>query len=371
MSPSNLGWPVPRTASIADRLARWCYELVFVPSVYGGEAGICDRLEEWSASIFDTRVQRIGNSLVLGDLADSRPTIALAGHLDTVPPPEGIEAEPLLDGDIVRGLGSADMKSGLAVMCALAEDVVDQPCPFNLVLVLYEREEGPYVDNGLGVLLHRVPDLRRTELCICMEPTRNIVELGCSGSLHATVSFSGKAAHSARPWLGENAIHKAAGLLSRLDELDPRPVDRDGLVFLEVISATTAAGGRARTTIPDRFDLNLNYRFAPGRSLEEAEGKLVELVGPEATIEITDRAPSGRVCADNAIVSRLVELSGNSPKPKQAWTDVAQLAAAGVDAINFGPADYEQAHRVGEHASVMAMVQSYQVLRRLLTPEKP
>ena len=366
MSQSDSVWPVPQSAPLFDRLGRWCYELVSIPSVYGNEASICDRLDVWAASVFSDRIQRFGNSLVLGDLADTRPTVVLAGHLDTVLPPEGIEAEPHIDGEYIRGLGSADMKSGLAVMCAIAEDLADKPGPYNLVLVLYEKEEGPYVNNGLGVVLAGVPELSDADFCLCMEPTNNVVELGCNGSIHATITFTGKAAHSARPWLGENAIHKAGELLTKLGRLEPRKAVFEDLAFLEVISATTVKGGRARTTIPERLDMNLNYRFAPGKSLEQAEKELRDFVGPEASVEITDLAPSGRVCADNPIARRLVEFSGKPAEPKQAWTDVAQVTAAGLDAVNFGPADYRQAHKVGEHAHIPAMVHCYDIVMRLL-----
>ena len=367
MSQSNGGWPVvDPDCSLADRLAAWCQALVAIESVYGNEREIADTMERWSTAVFKAEhIVRIGNNLVLGDLSAAGETLALVGHLDTVPPPDGTVAEVKRDDGRIYGLGSSDMKAGVAVMCALAEEMATADSDLNLVVVLYEKEEGPHEASGLRTVLSDVPSLKNAALAICMEPTENAVQLGCVGSMHATLTVRGKAAHSARPWQGENAIHNAAGLLTRLGEFGRKRVSVGDLEFSEVMNATLVSGGRARTIIPDHLELNINYRFAPGRDLGSAEAVLRAIVAGEADIEITDRAPSGAVCADNQLMQRLLAAVGQIPEPKQAWTDVARLAEAGIDAINFGPGSPHQAHQVGEYANVALMVESYELLRSL------
>ena len=212
----------------------------------------------------------MGHSLVVGRLEDPRPTVALVGHLDTVPahPSDG---PPRIEGERVFGLGASDMKGGLAVMMALAEDLPLRELPVNLVLILYEREEGPYLESGLGPLFEQRPELKRVRFGIAMEPTDGLVQVGCVGTLHATLKFTGRSAHSARPWQGENAIHKAGPLLTELLARQRVEVLHAGFAFFEVMSVTLAHGGRARNVVPDTLELNLNYRFAPGKSLEQAQ----------------------------------------------------------------------------------------------------
>lgn len=365
MSPSEGVWPTS-SLSPRERLLGWCRSLVGVESIYANEGELADRLEPWARAITGDRIHRVRHTLLLGHPADDKPTIALAGHLDTVRPPNGTFEGPRVDGDKLFGLGTSDMKAGVAVMCALAEDHRELIDSGKLVVILYDREEGPHDDNGLGILLDVYPELHDIDLAICMEPTDNGVQLGCVGGLHATVTYRGQAAHSARPWQGDNAIHKAGPLLTRLAGLERVPVECGPLTFFEVISATTGKGGRGTTIVPDQFDLNLNYRFAPGKSLSTAEDELRAFVGAEAEVVITDRAPSGRVCDDNLLAETLVELSRQVPQAKQAWTDVARLTESGIDAVNYGPGSPSQAHQVGEFVVIDQMVHSFERLGELL-----
>jgi succinyl-diaminopimelate desuccinylase len=259
------------------------------------------------------------------------------------------------------------MKGGLAVMMALAEALPTNRLPYNLVLLFYEREEGPYLENGLGLLYDALPQLRSLALAITMEPTDNVVQVGSMGSAHATVRFFGKAAHSARPWQGENAIHKAGPLLVKLLERPRREVSFAGFPFYEVFTVTKAGGGRARNVVPDSFEMNLNYRFAPGKSLEEAQREMRELVGDRAQLEFADLAPSGRVCTDNPLFKTLLSVTGLPAASKQAWTDVARFSAFGVDAVNFGPGSTAQAHQENESASIAALDEAYGKLAAFLT----
>jgi succinyl-diaminopimelate desuccinylase len=348
-------------------LAEQTLALCAIPSVIGEERLLTDRLESWAANYFvpDERF-RHSHSLVLGRRNDPRPSLALVGHVDTVPVPAGGFPNPRQEGDRLFGLGSSDMKGGIAVMMRLVETLPRANLPYNLLLVLYEGEEGPYLDNGLEPLFDRVPELSQLSFAVALEPTDGEVQVGCVGSLHATIRFRGQAAHSARPWQGLNAVHAAGPLLAKLLARPPHEVEQAGFCFREVMSITRAQGGRARNVIPDLFELNLNYRFAPGKDLATAEAEVHAAVGPEAQVEFTDRAPSGRVCADHPLFRHLVEVSERPAAPKQAWTDVARFNQRGVDGVNFGPGETAQAHQESESASVSALGRAYGQLSRFL-----
>jgi succinyl-diaminopimelate desuccinylase len=270
---------------------------------------------------------------------------------------------PHRDGDRLVALGSSDMKSGLAVMMELAERLPRDERAFDLVLVFYSREEGPFEENELADVLREVPALRESSLAICLEPTSNKLQLGCVGSIHATLTFQGRAAHSARPWQGANAVHAAGPLLAHLASLPPREAVSGGLAFREVMTVTRIEGGRARNVVPDRCTLNLNYRFAPDKSLDvavEDVKALAERFG--ADVVFTDLSPSCPAYADHPLVQRLVSRTGAAVEPKQAWTDVARLAAAGIPAVNFGPGSPEQAHQAGECLELPQLARCYELL---------
>lgn len=352
---------LPR-ATLAERTRDLCA----IASPIGEERALADALQAWAADHFaPNEIRRVSHSLVLGSFDGPRPTIVLAGHLDTVPAHPG-DGPARLEGGRVFGLGASDMKGGVAVMLQLAERLDRAALPVNLALVLYEREEGPYTENGLEPVFAQVPELSKVALAICMEPTDGELQVGCVGGLHARVTFTGKSAHSARPWQGENAVHKAGAFLHELHGRARVRVEQGGLEFFEVVSATLASGGRARNVVPDRFELNLNTRFAPGKSLDEAEAELHALVAGRADVEVIDRSPSGRVCLDNPHVQRFVKSAGVKVASKQAWTDVARFGVRGVDAVNFGPGDTAQAHQKNESASVAGLEDAYAKLEAYL-----
>ena len=366
-APTCTKRPARMTATVdADSLAEQTLALCRIPSVIGEEAALADHVQGWAAKHFaGADIRRHSHSLVVGKLFDPRPTVALVGHLDTVPLLPN-ELAPHRDGARVHGLGASDMKGGLAVMMALAETLPLATLPINLLLLFYEREEGPYLESGLGPLFAHYPALGEVKFAIALEPTDNVVQVGCVGTLHATVRFRGKSAHSARPWQGVNAIHQAGALLSELAVREPRKVVQSGFEFFEVMSLTQAKGGRARNVVPDLFELNLNYRFAPGKSVEAAQADVQALVAGRAELEFLDLAPSGRVCSDNALFQALLATTGLPAAAKQAWTDVARFAAAGVDAVNFGPGETAQAHQANESAPVAALQLAYDKLSEFL-----
>lgn len=341
--------PALSAGALAERTAALCR----IPSVTGDERALCDYLEA-EARARGAAVHRVGQSLVIGALDDPRPTLALVAHLDTVPahPDDGAVRT---EGEKLYGLGASDMKGGLAVALALGEVLPLGDLPIHLLLVLYDREEGGYAENGLEPLFAAVPALSRLKLAVCLEPTDGQLQLGCVGGLQATVTFHGTSAHSARPWQGENAIHRAGELLTELHGRERVRVECAGLEFFEVMSATLAKGGTARNVVPDRFELNLNTRFAPGKTLDQAESELRALVAGRAEVLITDRSPSGRVCLDHGWVRQLAEGSGLPITSKQAWTDVARFGARGIDAINFGPGATAQAHQAHEWVEIAAL----------------
>jgi succinyl-diaminopimelate desuccinylase len=347
-------------------LAERALELIRVPSVIGHEGPLADLVEAWARAHYSpAEVRRVSHSLLIGRTSDARPTVALVGHLDTVPAHPGAGL-PRIEGDRLHGLGSSDMKGAVAVMMAVAESLDRARLPVNLLLILYEREEGPFQESGLGPLFAVAPELAQLAFAVALEPTDGAVQVGCVGSLHAALTFHGQAAHSARPWQGKNAIHAAGSLLTELDGRPRREVVVGGHTFFEVMSVTLAKGGRARNVVPDTLELNLNYRFAPGKSLAEAKDDVLRLVAGRCEVAFTDLAPSGRVVTGNPLLERLVQLSGRPAEAKQAWTDVARFSELGVDAVNYGPGETAQAHQRDESASVAALERSARVLRVLL-----
>jgi succinyl-diaminopimelate desuccinylase len=350
----------------ADELSGRALELCQIRSPVGEE----DEIAAYVAR--ETGGERIGNAVVCGRASGKRPALILAGHLDTVPLQEG-DFPARREGGRIFGRGASDMKGGLAVMIELWQRLDRASLPVELIEVYYDREEGPIAQNGLSPLLGRRPDLRKAALALCLEPTDLALQLGCCGSMHATFSFSGKSAHSARPWQGDNAIHKAGALLSWLQAQKPREVrvsgssNQDDLVFREVMTATRIAGFTGRNVVPALCELNVNFRFAPGRSLISAEEELQQLARRfAAACAVTDRAPSGPAVVDNPLLLELRALTAAPVEPKQAWTDVAQLAAHGIPAANFGPGEQAQAHQKGESCGEAALLRSYQMLERFL-----
>lgn len=336
--------------------------LVDIPSPVGHEEALCTALADRLSGHPSTRV---GNGLVVGERT-GRPLILLVGHIDTVPH-QGQPSAFIEDGRL-HGLGTSDMKSGVAVMIHLLESAAVREGPYDVIGAFYDREEGPVEENQLRTILTALPWLADAEFAVVLEPTDLQLEEGCNGAMNVTLRFHGKSAHSARPWLGENAILKATRVLDKLAALEPRPVVIRGLTFYEVASPTLAAGGVARNVIPKDFELNVSYRFTPDRTIDEAEEWFRSFVGDLADeVIFIDRAPAGPVPEHNEHLDRLERISGAQRHPKQGWTDVARLAEFGVPAINYGPGETALAHQVEESIPVANLEVAYDVLQRFLT----
>lgn len=358
--------PVPETPPLEELLL----ELLAMPCVTGDEGPIADWLERRYAAAGE-RVQRVGNSVVVGRPDPGRPTVLLVGHTDVVPPTED-DVVPRRDGDRIVGRGASDMKAGLAVALSCFEDVRLREGAYNLLVVAYAGEEGPHEGNELALLLADLEELAYAELAIVLEPTDLTVQLGCLGALHAELLFEGRAAHSARPWHGENALTKAGRFLAALDGRGPEDVELDGLVYREVMTATQAwtgggAPGGGRNVVPDRFTVNVNYRFAPTRDTGGAAAVMTAL-GEEwgATTSVVDAAPACPPRREAPLVEAFIGSVGLPVEPKQAWTDVARLDAVGVPALNFGPGMTAQAHQRGEYVPVEHLGRARAALARFL-----
>jgi succinyl-diaminopimelate desuccinylase len=337
-------------------------------SVTGAEKDLCDVLEMRLARRPGWRVERVANNLVVGrEVQDSsRERLVFAGHLDTVPEPEG-GIEVRVEGDRVHGRGASDMKAGDAVMLALIEGFDWSESRMEPLFVFYEREEGPHAENGLGVVFEAFPRVLEAEAALVLEPTEGALEAGCVGTAQVEVVFRGQAAHAARPWLGENAITKAGEFLAALHERSPEEVLVEGLPFYEVMTPTLAGGGRATNVVPDEFRININHRFAPGRDMQDVRRTFEGLLAPfgGAAFEVVDYAPSGPLALDNLVLRRFLE-AGMEVRPKQAWTDVARFAENGVAAANFGPGTPAQAHQADEWASLPLLEACYSRLDAFL-----
>jgi succinyl-diaminopimelate desuccinylase len=354
-------------ATALDETLLW---LTGMPSPIGEERALADAVESRlrERGVF-RRVTRIGDSIV-ADLAVPevpgvrRPRIGLVGHLDTVRTENG---PARIEGGRCYGSGASDMKSGLAVMLVLAESLPLDRLRCDITFVFYAREEGPFTENELGRVLSEDRSLTQLDLAVCLEPSDNRLHLGCNGSIHATLTFEGRTGHSARPWEGDNAITKAATFLAELGARDPIPSVIDGLTYRTVTTATQAKdGGRGRNVVPDRFIVNVNHRFSPTTSLEQAQGDLLALVDGRASVVFNDLSPAASPNASHPLVQRLIDTGVRGIEPKQAWTDVARFSALGVPAINFGPGENKEAHQKNESTSLALLHEGYDIFERWL-----
>lgn len=358
---------------VRSHLAERTLELVDIPSISGDEAAVLRRIRSHLPSGFE--LVDDDDAVVFAAPRERRtgaPFVLLAGHVDTVPVVGNVPATSR--GGAIVGRGAADMKGALAVMLELASELDRRPneADLHVGLCFFGREELPWSESALLPLFERCPAVTRADLAIVMEPTANAIEVGCLGNLNATVTITGRAAHSARPWLGDNAIHRAIAALAPLADLPDRDVTIEGLTYREVLNVTMIDGGVAANVIPDRVRARVNYRYAPGHRPEEAETRLRELLAASgAKVVVDGNAPPGPVSVANPLVERLRAAGGLRIGPKQAWTPVAEFAVAGVDAINFGPGDPQYAHRDDERVDIDALVVCHDVMRAFLGLETP
>ena len=336
-------------------------QLVNIESVSKNEQRIADAVEAALRPLGHLEVSRHGNTVVARTSLGLPERVVIAGHLDTVPLNDNLPA--VRDGDVLRGLGTCDMKGGVAVMLRLAATV---PAPNrDLTFLFYEAEEIESEFNGLHLLSQSDPDLLQADFAILMEPSDAVIEAGCQGTLRVDVTTRGERAHSARSWMGVNAIHRAGAVLDRLNAYEARKPVIDGLEYHEGLNAVFISGGVAGNVLPDVCTVQINHRFAPDRSEAEAAAYVREFfAGFE--VELTDTAPGALPGLDRPAAKEFIEAVGGEVNPKFGWTDVARFSALGVPAVNFGPGDPAYAHRRDELVQVDALVRSYRTLERVL-----
>ena len=342
-------------------------ELVDIPSVSHDERAITDDLEARLAAAPWLDVTRVGENLVARTHLGRSQRLVLGGHTDTVPANGNQGAR--IDGDVLWGLGSCDMKGGVAVLLELALTIPEPAV--DVTYVFYECEEIDSKYNGVERLFRERPDLLVGDAALLAEPTGAMVEAGCQGTLRAVVTQRGVRAHSARPWLGINAIHRLGPVLTAVAGFEGRKVEIDGCLYLEALSAVAVEGGVAGNVVPDRATVELNHRFAPDRTHEEAGEFVRDLVGEVDEFEVVDFAVAALPGLGHPLLRSLVEASGGPPRAKLGWTDVARFAARGIPATNFGPGDPNVAHAADERVTRAELEKVFSVLGALLGLKSP
>ncbi|GGN89170.1 succinyl-diaminopimelate desuccinylase [Actinoplanes lobatus] len=333
-----------------------------IPSVSGDEKALADAVEAALHAYPHLEVLRDGDAVVARTSLGRPARVVIAGHLDTVPIADNLPC--VMDGDILRGRGTVDMKAGVAVMLRLAAGLTAPR--HDLTFVFYDHEEVAAKLNGLGRLVRNHPEWLAGDFAILGEPSDGTVEGGCQGTIRIKITVPGVAAHAARSWKGSNAIHSAGAVLDVLRAYVPRQPVVDGLRYHEGLNAVKIEGGIAGNVIPDLCTVYVNHRFAPDRDVAGAEAHLREVfAGFE--VEVVDAAPGARPGLDQPVAKEFVELVGLPPAPKLGWTDVSRFAALGIPAINFGPGDPLLAHTDGEHVPVPEIRRTLEVLTTWLS----
>ncbi|HEV7898160.1 MAG TPA: succinyl-diaminopimelate desuccinylase [Planosporangium sp.] len=352
LSPEILADPVELTRALVD-----------VESVSGSEAELADQVEAALRDSPHLNVERHGNVVLAGTRHDRAQRVILAGHLDTVPIAGNLPST--VEGEAIHGCGTSDMKSGVALALHLAVTLARPR--YDVTYVFYDCEEVEAERNGLNRLARTHPAKLAADFAILLEPTYGLVEAGCQGTLRARVTAVGRRAHSARSWLGVNAIHAAGAIMTTLEAYQPRTVTIEGCTYREGLNAVRISGGVAGNVIPDECQVEINYRFAPDRTEAEAAAHVCDLFADFA-VEVTDSAPAAMPGLSAAIAREFLDVVGQPPQAKLGWTDVARFAALGVPALNFGPGDPNLAHKREERVEISKIRAGADVLRRWLAP---
>jgi succinyl-diaminopimelate desuccinylase len=336
--------------------------LVAIPSESFQEQAIVQHIETLLSGLNHLSVARIGDNLVARTDLGRTGRVVLAGHTDTVPGKP--DQETRIEGDTLWGLGAADMKGGLAVMLALAERHTAPPV--DLTFAFYAREEVAAIHNGLIEVAATSPDLLSGDVAILGEPTGGDVEAGCQGVLRAEVTLTGARAHTARAWMGRNAIHRLQPLLEALNGYEPRRPVIGGCEFHEAFLAVIVEGGIATNVVPDSVKIQLSHRFAPDRSIEDAEAflqsELGELLEDGDSVEVVDRSAAAWPATEHPFVSEMIRRRDLPVRAKLGWTDVARFSELGVPAVNLGPGDATLAHTAEERVERRTIERSFDAL---------
>lgn len=355
--------------SSAEGLLALTADLVATPSPSHREAALADRVEADLRAVPWLAVERVGDNVVARTALGRPARLVLAGHLDTVP--AAGNAEPRREGDVLWGLGTSDMKGGLAVMLDLAATVPEPAV--DVTWCFYACEEVSRDESGLTRLWSERPDLLSGDAAVLGEPTACRVEAGCQGTMRVRARLAGIRAHTARPFAGRNAVHKLAGLLGMLAGYESRTVVLDGCTYAEQLQAVAVAGGVAGNVVPDEASLTVNFRFAPDRDADGARRYLDDLLAPHLhpgegdRLEEVDLSAGAPPSLGHPLLAGLVAATGEAPKAKVGWTDVASFHEHGVPAANFGPGDPLLAHHPDERVDGASLARARSVLEGLLT----
>lgn len=334
---------------LSKNLVELTMDLCNIESVSGSEKQLADAIEQ-ALALPHLKVLRDGNAIV-ASTNSGKPRVLIAGHIDTVPVANNLPSQlhHFEREQVIMGRGSVDMKGGVAVMLKLASELVDPR--YDISWIFYDNEEVDSSKNGLGRLAQNHPELLRGEFAILCEPTSALVEGGCNGTLRALIRTKGMKAHSARPWMGENAIHKATPILQKLISFEPQTIAVDGLDYRESLNAVSIKAGIAGNVIPDLCEVEINYRFAPSKNAQAAKAQIEELFSG-FEIEFVDVAEGARPGLDTELARQFLTATATTARPKYGWTDVARFSALGIPAINFGPGDPSLAHADNENLPV-------------------
>ena len=337
-----------------------------IESVSGNEKELADAIESALAKYSHLEVMRDGDAIVARTNFGHATRVVIAGHIDTVPVADNLPIKllPMEREQVLWGRGTVDMKAGVAVQLKLAATL--DKTNTDVTWVFYDHEEVEASLNGLGRIARNRPDLLDASFAVLCEPSNAQVEGGCNGTIRVEVRARGVKAHSARSWMGKNAVHASAEILNRLNAYEPQSVEVDGLVYRESMNAVLISGGMATNVIPDECVVTVNYRFAPSKSGDEATAHLSELFdGFE--VAITDLSEGARPGLDLPEAAAFVAATGSTPKPKYGWTDVARFSALGIPAVNFGPGDPNKAHADDENVPISQIFACEAALRTWLT----
>ncbi len=352
-----------------DGLLELATALVAIPSVSHDEGHIADAVEAALGVCGWLTVERVGDNVIARSSLGRDRRVLLAGHLDTVPPAGGND-RPVVEDGTLRGVGAADMKGGLAVFLHLAGTLAEPAV--DVTWCFYVCEEVDHRFNGLRRLWDERPELLEADVAVLGEPTGGVVEAGCQGTLRATLTFAGTAAHTARPFAGRNAVHRLSPVLTAVAGYQGRRPVIDGCEFAEQLQAVAVEGGAGGNVVPDRASLTINHRFAPDRTAEEAVAAVRDVVGElEAgdTFEVVDIHAGAPPALDHPLLAGLVAATGRPPRAKVGWTDVASFWAHGIPAANFGPGDPLLAHTQVEWVSAAELEHANSVLTGVLTAD--
>lgn len=337
-----------------------------IESVSGNEKALADAIEVALSQYPHLTVLRDGDAIVARTNLGRSSRYVIAGHIDTVPVEDNLPVKLMHfeREQVLFGRGTVDMKAGVAVQLKLAAELTEPSA--DITWVFYDHEEVDASLNGLGRLARNHPELLKADFAVLCEPTSALIEGGCNGTMRVEIKTKGVKAHSARPWMGKNAIHGASEVLNTLVSYEPLTIEVDGLAYRESLNAVLISGGIATNVIPDETKITVNYRFAPSRSVEDAEAHLREVfAGFE--LKVTDSAAGARPGLDQPAAQAFMLATGLEAKPKYGWTDVARFSAMGIPAVNFGPGDPNKAHADDEAVPVSHIFACESALRKWLS----